>query len=96
MSMRVSAKVNKFGMAQMPSRQEDALSILFYRIIFFFLINRSDLSSDHSVVVKRPHCIIGTRIPIPPIPETKIRHWGPPLQKVAQGSGQDLSGRPAM
>ena len=27
----------------------------------------------------------------------KIRHWGtPPAQKVAQGSGQDLSGRPAM
>ena len=49
------------------------------------------LGSQSSVVVKRPHCNdkdVGSN--------PTIRHWGTPLQKLAQGSEQDLSGKPAM
>ena len=48
-----------------------------------FMPPDSSLGGQSSVVVKRPHCNDDKdKVRIPPLPETKIRHWGIPLQKV--------------
>ena len=50
---------------------------------------------QHSSAVRRPLCNDKDKVRILLLPNEK---WtlGTPLQKVAQWSGQDLSGRPAM